>query len=381
MRRKQLDPCRFCGGALYPKPLLQYRNMPGAAQFFPDKNALAKERGVDLDVCQCSACGLVQLNGQPVPYYREVVRAAAFSPEMREFRLAQFREFADRHGLKGQKVVEIGCGRGEYLALLVEAQMLAQGLEFSAASVRACKADGLVAFKGFIDSSSQRLKEAPYAAFFILSFLEHLPTPAATLRGIANNLEDAAVGLVEVPNFDMIINKGLFSEFIGDHLLYFTKATLTQVLAAGGFDVIDCRPAWHDYILSATVRKKSPTDLSHFTDYQERIGREVIEFLGRFNPARVAIWGAGHQALALINLLELQHRVRYVVDSAPFKQGKFTPGSHLPIVGPERLVSEPVDAVLVMAASYSDEVARILREKYDTTMSVAILRDFGLEAV
>ena len=194
---------------------------------------------------------------------------------MRTFRLQQFRDFAAKHGLEGRKVVEIGCGRGEYLALIAEAGMAAHGLEYSSASVRACKDAGLTAFEGFIDNATHRLAEAPYSAFFILSFLEHLPDPVATLRGIAANLEDAAIGLVEVPNFDMIVDKGLFSEFIGDHLFYFTEASLTQLLACSGFEVVDCRPAWHDYILSATIHKRTPIDLSHFIDYQARIERDV----------------------------------------------------------------------------------------------------------
>ena len=70
-----------------------------------------------------------------------------------------------------------------------------------------------------------------------------------------------------------------------------------------------------------------------------------------------------------------------MVDSAAFKQGKYTPATHIPIVAPAALDADPVEAVIVMAASYSDEVARILREKFSAKLSVAILRDFGLEPV
>jgi hypothetical protein len=67
------------------------------------------------------------------------------------------------------------------------------------------------------------------------------------------------------------------------------------------------------------------------------------------------------------------------VDSAVFKQGKYTPATHIPIVSPETLNSDPVDAVIVMAASYSDEVAMILRRHFSKQMHIAILRDYGLE--
>ena len=91
--------------------------------------------------------------------------------------------------------------------------------------------------------------------------------------------------------------------------------------------------------------------------------------------------GAGHQALAIISLTNLAGKIRYVVDSAPFKQGKYTPATHLSIVSPDALESDPVDAVIVMAASYSDEVARIIRQKFDRNINISIVRDFGLESV
>jgi len=86
-------------------------------------------------------------------------------------------------------------------------------------------------------------------------------------------------------------------------------------------------------------------------------------------------------ALAIISLINLADKIKYVVDSAPFKQGKYTPATHLPIVAPDTLISDPVDAVIVMAAGYSDEVVRIIRQKFDRNINIAILRDFGLEVV
>lgn len=376
-----IDRCRVCGGPLYSQPLLRFENMPGAAQFMPDEAALATERGADLDIRQCSACGLVQLDAEPVHYFREVVRAAAFSPEMRGFRLEQFRDFVDRFGLKGRKVVEIGCGRGEYLDLMAEQGVDAHGLEHGEESVRLGEDKPYPIRRGYVEDADTRLEGGPFDAFFILNFLEHMPRPVESLRGIAANLADGGVGLVEVPNFDMIVRAGLFSEFIADHLFYFTRATLTQTLTMAGFEVLDCAVVWHDYCLSATVRKRAPSDLSHLLDYQGRIDRDVSAFIDRFPAGRVAVWGAGHQALAVLSLLRLEKRIAYVLDSAPFKQGRYTPATHLPIVPPSRLREDPVPAVIVMAASYSDEVARIIRRDYASDIAVAILRDHGLEIV
>jgi len=391
-----VDKCRVCGCKFFAEPLLRYENMPKAAQFLPDAESLESDKGVDLEVCQCSGCGLVQLSNEPVAYYKEVIRAAAVSEEMTDFRKKQFGGFVRKYSLKGKKVIEIGCGLGEYLSIMQQCGAKAYGLEHLEESVRQCVTNGLRVSKGFVNNTLCRLNDAPFDAFFILNFLEHLPDPNSTLGGIYNNLTDNAVGLVEVPNFDMILRSKLFSEFIGDHLFYFTRETLMATLKQNGFEIIDCNEAWHDYIISAVV-KKNPSkfsrqssgsrgvsgklDISHFYKHQAQLKNEIEEYIHRFKNKKVAIWGAGHQALAIISLINLAGKIKYVVDSAPFKQGKYTPATHIPIVSPAVLDSDPVDAVIVMAASYSDEIARIIRQKFDGNIKISILRDFGLEIV
>ena len=75
-----------------------------------------------------------------------------------------------------------------------------------------------------------------------------------TLRGIHRNLSENGVGLVEVPNFDMMLRERQFAEFMSDHLFYFTTETLTTALSINGFEVLACTEEWHRYVLSAVVR-------------------------------------------------------------------------------------------------------------------------------
>jgi SAM-dependent methyltransferase len=372
-------PCRVCARTLFDEPLLRYANMPRVAQFLPDQSSVQADSGLDLTVRQCSGCGLVQLSDDPVYYYQDVIRASGLSEEMRAFRGKQFHGFLERFSLSAKKVIEIGCGRGEYLSILREAGADAFGLEHSAASVASCRSAGLNVSEGFVGSAEDVLAGGPFDAFAIFNFLEHLPDPNGTLRGIHHNLSEDGVGLVEVPNFDMMLRERQFAEFMSDHLFYFTADTLTTALSINGFEVLECTEEWHRYILSAVVRKRRRLDLSAFHVHQARLRDEIHDYIGRFAPRSVAIWGAGHQALALMSLLDLGTSIRYVVDSAPFKQGKFTPATHLPIVAPSALETDPVEAVIVIAAGYSDEVARTVRSRSDPRLNVAIWRESGLE--
>lgn len=373
-----LAGCRVCGSDM--TTLLDYENMPKAAQNFPSLEDLNHEKGEYLEVCQCIACGLVQLGNEPVDYYKEVIRASAFSEEMRQFRIDQFKDFVDRYSLQNKNVVEVGCGKGEFLELMRDAGTNAYGLEYSNESVRFCKDKGLDVFETYIEKLSDVLPKHPTDCFFIMNFFEHLPDPNTTLRVLHSNLSDDGIGIVEVPNFDMIVKNNLFSEFINDHLFYFTKETLKSVLERNGFEVVECNEVWHDYIISVVVKKRKLLDLSNFDKHQQKIKNEVQSYISMYDPGEVAIYGAGHQALAVMALADMRDKVKYVVDDATFKQGKYTPATHVPIVSSNSIKNNPPKAIIVMAASYSDEVVRKMLKNHEG-IKLAVLRDFGLEII
>jgi len=387
-----INNCRVCNNNFFKEPLLKYKNMPAAVQYLPDSKSLETDKGIDLEIFQCSGCGLVQLNNDPVHYYKEVIRAVAFSEEMKEFRLEQFENFVKEYSLKGKKIIEIGCGKGEYLSLMQQFDVKAYGLEYLEESVIHGLENKLKISKGFIEDRNYKLKDSPFDAFYTLNYLEHLPNPNSILNGIYNNLSKKGVGIIEVPNFNMILRNRLFSEFTGDHLFYFTKETLSAALMKNSFEIVECKEVWNDYIISAIVKKRETPEklrqkkieklnLSEFNQHQVMIKREIEKYLNHFENKRVAVWGAGHQALAILALTELSDKIKYVIDSAPFKQERYTPATHIPIVSPDTLKTTPVDSVIIMAAGYSDEVSRIIRKKYNKDIDISILRDFGLEKI
>ena len=376
-----IDSCRVCDGDFFEQPLLRYQNMPSAAQNMPDSNSIHLDKGVDLEVCQCFMCGLVQLNTPPVSYYKEVIRASAFSAEMKDFRIKQFEEFIAQYALGDKKIIEIGTGKGEYLALMDGFNVQASGIEYSLEAVEECRLQKLDVHQMYIENDSDEIAGAPYDAFFILNFFEHLPDPNSTLQSLYHNLSDDGIGLIEVPNFDMIIRNNLFSEFIGDHLFYFTKETLARTLERNGFEIVECKEVWYDYIISAVVKKRPQLNVADFQKHQQKITQEINDYISCFGSQNVAIYGAGHQALATIALTNIKNDVKYIIDDADFKQGKYAPATHVPIVGPEKLISEPVKAIIIMAASYSDEVAAKLQQLVNKDVGVSILRDHGIEWV
>lgn len=373
--------CRVCGGDFHRPALLEFPAAPAFAQGFAD-TAGRGDDVVDLAIYQCSCCGLVQHDLPPVTYYRDVIRAIAFSEEMRRFRVVQLSEWVARHGLRDKRVLEVGCGRGEYLELLQAAGLEGVcGLEHSADSVAHARQRGFEVHQGYLAPGFTDPWKERFDAFAIFSFMEHWPDLSASLRSLRGALTADAIGLIEVPNFEFIVESGLYSEFTVDHIFYFDRDTLRGVLECNGFQVLSVEPVWRDYILSAQVRRRTPIDSTAFVAKQSRIVRELQDYAARFDRDDVAVWGAGHQALAVMSMAGLQDRVSHVLDSAPFKQNKFAPGTGLPIRAPETLRQDQVRAVIVMAAAYSDEVVRTIRSSYPHIGNIAVLREDGVEVI
>ena len=279
--------CRICNQPLI--NFLTYENMPGMAQHL---SSTPEEHTVTLNLCQCTGCGLVQLDNEPVWYWGEQIRTE-------------------------NKKME------------------------------------------------QRIRGFCLMDFVSNNHLEHVPNPNEYLQ------QFSGVGVIEVPNFDMILQKSLFSEIMLDHLMYFTEDTLRFALQYNGFQVLHISSIWDDFILSATVEKHRPLHLLSFLSQQEILKSKLDDYISNFN--RVAIYGASHEAFAYIAMLN--PRVAFVVDDSPMKQGKYTPTGGLRIYSKEHLKN--ADAVIIMGAGYSDEILKGL--EFDG--SVAVMRNWGVEVI
>ena len=269
----------------------------------------------------------------------------------------------NEYGLSGKKIIEIGSGYGEYLELAMLSGADVYGLEHDQHAVKTAVNNGLKMKEGYIENNAVEIEEAPYDGFFCLNFLEHIPNPADFLQGIAKNLSDEGVGLVEVPNFDMMLDKSLYSEFIQDHLSYFTSDTLVNLLGNNGFEVVSIKEIWYKYILSAEVKKRKKTNVDAMSERLIFLKQKVHSYLEscKNRGIKVASWGAGHQALANLSLLNMADDIEYVIDSAKFKQNKLTPATHINIVAPEILDKSDVGAIIIMAGGYSQEISSFLK--------------------
>ena len=374
--------CIACGAPLWETPLLTLDNMPASAQHMPDAQGVKQDRGLTLDLCQCMGCGLVQFDCEPVDYYRDVIRAGGFSKTMVELRRYQYKHLIDSYHLEGKKFIEVGCGQGEFLKVLSEFPVEVHGIEHDPHLVELARAQGLDVTEGFTETEDTRFAGGLYDVFLSFNFLEHQPDPSTMLQAIYRNLEDDAMGLITVPSFEYIMDHNSYYELIRDHLAYYTFETLTPLLERNGFLVEECEVINRD-TLSVIVKKRPQMDTENLLECYVNLKREMESYMKYLDAwdKKVAVWGASHQGFTLAATTKLGERARYIIDSAPFKQGKFAPASHLPIVGPDHFHEHPVDAIIITAPGYTDEIAASIRRKFGTSVEIRGMRSNHLEMV
>lgn len=409
--------CIACGKLLPEQSLFELTSAPASAQDIPDAKEVQQDEGVTLHLRQCGCCGLVQFDCEPVSYYRDVIRAGGGSSTMRELRTSQYRHLIETYHLEGKTFFEAGCGRGEFLKFLQEFPVEIYGMEHKADLVETAQAEGLHVWREFPEREDQRfgrspeasmlqesgwsVPEKPFDVFLSFNFLEHQPRPDVMLKAIWNNLAEDGMGLVTVPSLEYILEKESYYELIRDHIAYYTFDTLRALLNHCGFEVLEEEMINRD-TLSMIVRKTAmpetdadvsaagsvqsgtpsgATIIAPLTEGYKIVTGEVRALTDRLvrEGRRLAMWGASHQGFTLASTSELGEHLAYIIDSAPFKQGRFAPASHVPIVAPDHYFEDPVDAVLIVAPGYTDEIAGIIKTRFGGKVETMTLRTNRIE--
>lgn len=385
-----MGKCISCKASLAGTEIIAFDNMPAAAQHMPDKEQVKNDRGIHLSLCQCKTCGLIQFDCEPVAYYRDVIRAGGYSTTMVKLRRRQYQEFIGRYHLEGKKLIEAGCGRGEFLNVLQEFPVKGYGIEHDPELAEIAREGGLAVTCDFTETADQKLANGPFDAFLSFNFLEHQPEPGVMLTCLYNNLTEDGVGLITVPSFEYITDHNTYYELIHDHLAYYTFDSLTYLLNQNGF-VVESKEMINRDTLSVMVRKtKEPvSQVSSWRDFTPEIKalgdsltsiRAQMETLSKELEAKhLAIWGASHQGFTLAATTCLGKKAEYIIDSAPFKHGKYAPASHLVIISPNDALKNAPDAILIAAPGYTDEIANVIRVRFEKTVRIFAIRSNKIE--
>ena len=387
--------CIACRKMLPKEALFTLENAPASAQNIPDAEEVKADEGITLNLRQCPECGLVQFDCTPVDYYRDVIRAGGFSTTMTELRRRQYKHLIETYGLEGKKFIEVGCGRGEFINVLREFPVEVFGMEHKEDLIEIARESGLNVWREFPETPDQKFENGPFDVFLSFNFLEHQPHPDVMLTAIYNNLNEGGMGLVTVPALEYIVERGNYYELIRDHIAYYSFDALRSLLENNGFKVLKEEMINRDTIsmivrkmsagerveVAATVQSSDENIVASLVKGHEIVLNDINDLLDDLAAKNqtIALWGASHQGFTLASTTPLCERVSYIIDSAPFKQGRFAPASHLPIVPPDHFLENPGDVIIIVAPGYADEIAGVIRTRFGEKVRILTLRSERIE--
>jgi SAM-dependent methyltransferase len=346
--------------------------------------ARALARG-DLAMRLCAGCGFAfntAFRPELLDYGRHYDNTQNWSPAFDAYVDGLVRDLVDG-GVRGCRVVEVGCGKGTFLAKLVAwpgAGNTGHGFDPTYVGPDEALGGRLRFERRFYDAACANV---PADVVVCRHVIEHVPRPLELLRSVRAALAGSPGARVffETPCLEWVLRRRVTWDFFYEHCSLFTAASLSAALTRAGFADIAVRHAFHDQYLWLEARapvgqvSNLPVDNGRLEtcptarevaalarafareDRRRRLGWEqLLRRLTARGP--VAVWGAGAKGVTFCNLLDPECRLlRCVIDVNPGKQGKFVAGTGHRIVGPASLRAEGVAAVLVLNPNYAAEVA------------------------
>ena len=333
----------------------------------------------DVDLAFCQSCGFIQnrcFDPSLQAYSPAYEETQFFSPRFRRFLEELCDDQSARYALRGKTVLEIGCGKGEFLATLCErAGCSGIGIDpgYRPERMRSPAEDRLQFIRDFYGPSYADL-QADYVC--CRHTLEHIGDVADFMRLVRRpigNRADVAV-FFELPDTERVLLEAAFWDIYYEHCSYFTQGSLARLFRRTGFEP---RLLWKAYNGQYLMIEASPALLETGPrlpeeDDLERTRRQVDRFVAavgarigelksqlarwRDDGKTVILWGSGSKAVSYLTTLGVTDEVEAVVDINPYKHGKYLAGTGHEIVAPEALARIRPDCVVIMNRIYSDEI-------------------------
>jgi SAM-dependent methyltransferase len=358
------------------------------------RSAMACPRA-DIRLGFCPHCQLIyNVDFKPdlLGYSSQYENSLHYSNRFQQYAEELARRLVKRHHLYNKDIIEIGCGQGDFLALLAGAgQNRGLGFDPSFDSARASSATQcLVRIVPEVYSSSHA--ECPADIICCRQVLEHIAQPLDFLKSLRDIIGDRSEMIVffEVPNaLYTLRDKGIW-DIIYEHCSYFTPQALTHLFFQAGFDVMEVAEQYGSQFITieakpARIQRTVPSNIrwtfgdsagliEEFSRVYRQKTAEWNQTLTELNDQKrgIVVWGGGSKGITFLNSLNISHEVvPYVVDVNPFKQGRFLTGTGQEIISPMLLQQYAPRYVVLMNPIYQDEIRQTMR-KLDLTAEILL---------
>jgi SAM-dependent methyltransferase len=381
--------CRNCGAPLE-RLFVDLGMSPPCEDFLTEDRLHGSEAFYPLDVRICDSCLLVQLPAyvSPEAIFSEYAYFSSYSDSWVAHAASLVDEGIRRQGLDhGSRVVEVASNDGYLLQHVVARGIPALGIEPAGNIASVAEAKGIPTLNEFFSKSlAEQIAATSGPADFVVAnnVFAHIPDLNDFTAGLATILRPGGLLSIEVAYLVRLIERNEFDTIYHEHFMYYTVLSADAVLARHGLRLLDVEElATHGGSIrlwvvhdddprpsSARVEEiegreraagyGSPEGYGGFAAKVEATKRDLLEFLidERRRGARIAGYGAPGKGNTLLNYCGIRtDLVDFLVDRNPYKHGRYTPGTHIPIFAPEHLADVRPDVILVMPWNLRDEIA------------------------
>jgi SAM-dependent methyltransferase len=350
----------------------------------------AKEPAYPLHAWVCDQCFLVQLEEfeTPAKIFSDYAYFSSYSTTWLEHARAYVEGMVSRFKLGVHtRVVELASNDGYLLQYFKERGIPVLGIEPAANVAKVAQERGIPTQTEFFGTAcAGRLAAEGKQADLVVAnnVLAHVPQLNDFVAGIALLLARDGIATIEVPHLLRLIQETQFDTIYHEHFSYFSLLTLEKLVSRHAlrvFDVEELRThggSLRLFICHAGAAERRPSEalarvrtaeqearlhtLEPYRGFQERtqeVKHCLLELLiaARHAGKRIVGYGAAAKGNTLLNYCGIgRDLIDYVVDRSPHKQNKFLPGSHLPVVNPERISETRPDYLLILPWNIRDEV-------------------------
>jgi hypothetical protein len=312
-------------------------------------------------------------------YEEDYESTQAVSPTFNAFHERLARDVIARFGLRGKRVVELGCGQGEFVTMLAELGEN-EGYGFDRV-IREPGRRGKVTFV-------KDLYAEPYAHLcpdFVCCkmTLEHVHDTGAMLGSLRRTIGErpGTVVLFMIPEVSRILRLGAFWDIYYEHCSYWSPGSLARAFRTAGFDPIELWCDYDDqYVLIAARPGTGQSPILPREEPPATLAAAIQGFAAAVPAARArwrawlergrraghktVLWGGGSKAVAFLTTLDVQDEIAYAVDVNPRRHGTFIAGTGQEIVAPAFLADYRPDVVLVMSPIYLPEITAELDRRH-----------------
>ncbi len=392
--------CRHCS-TLLQDTFADLASAPLSNRMLTAEGLQHPERWYPLKVMVCPACFLVQTLPMEVDmeiFDEDYTYFSSFSSSW----LAHARRYvdmiSDRLKLGPDSfVVEIASNDGYLLRGFVERQIPCLGVEPTANTAKAAKQYGVESIVEFFGETMARkhFSEGPRGCADLIlgnNVLAHVPDINDFVAGLKQTLKPEGTITLEFPHLLRMVEQRQFDTIYHEHFSYLSAGTVNRIFKLHGLVIYDVEElSTHGgslRIFACHVGVSEPSErinrlleledamgmnsIEYYTSFQAHIYKIRTEFLrfllhARKEGLRVAGYGAAAKGNTLLNYAGVRGNelIEYVADASPHKQGRFLPGSRIPVCSPQDLIDRQPDVVVVFPWNLWDEVREQLAEVRD----------------